>query len=138
MTRQYRNFTFRLINILVLLAICMGYHQIVVARNKEEAKIEAKNSGKTEGLWKDGTYSGSGKGFGGDIKVNVTIENGSMKDITIAEANNEDTAYLENAKKILQTMMQKQTSDVDVATGATYSSKGIIEAVANALKEATN
>ena len=40
-------------------------------------------------------------------------------------------------KKIIDTMKQKQTADVDVASGATYSSKGIIAAVRNALKEAS-
>ena len=46
-------------------------------------------------------------------------------------------AYFDNAKKIIDTMKQKQTADVDVASGATYSSKGIIAAVQNALKEAS-
>ena len=40
-------------------------------------------------------------------------------------------------KKIIDTMKQKQTADVDVVSGATYSSKGIIAAVQNALKEAS-
>ena len=53
------------------------------------------------------------------------------------EAKNEDSAYFDNAKKIIDTMKQKQTADVDVASGATYSSKGIIAAVQNALKEAS-
>lgn len=53
------------------------------------------------------------------------------------EAKNEDSAYFDNAKKIIDTMKQKQTADVDVASGATYSSKGIIAAVRNALKEAS-
>ena len=58
-------------------------------------------------------------------------------DIQIKEAKNEDSAYFNNAKKIIDTMKQKQTADVDVASGATYSSKGIIAAVQNALKEAS-
>ena len=46
-------------------------------------------------------------------------------------------AAVRDAKKIIDTMKQKQTADVDVASGATYSSKGIIAAVRNALKEAS-
>ena len=69
--------------------------------------------------------------------VSVTIKNGSIDDIQIKEAKNEDSAYFNNAKKIIDTMKQKQTADVDVASGATYSSKGIIAAVRNALKEAS-
>ena len=45
--------------------------------------------------------------------------------------------FRSNAVKIIDTMKQKQTVDVDVASGATYSSKGIIAAVQNALKEAS-
>lgn len=74
---------------------------------------------------------------GGQIVVSVTIKNGSISNIQIKEAKNEDSAYFNNAKKIIDTMKQKQTADVDVASGATYSSKGIIAAVQNALKEAS-
>ena len=50
----------------------------------------------------------------------------------------EDSAYFNNAKKIHRYNRNKrQTADVDVASGATYSSKGIIAAVRNALKEAS-
>ena len=76
-------------------------------------------------------------GRSGQIVVSVTIKNGSIDDIQIKEAKNEDSAYFNNAKKIIDTMKQKQTADVDVASGATYSSKGIIAAVRNALKEAS-
>ena len=112
-----------------------AYHNIATIRAEKEAKIAAENSG--SGSWKDGTYEGSGQGFGGQIVVSVTIKNGSIDDIQIKEAKNEDSAYFDNAKKIIDTMKQKQTADVDVASGATYSSKGIIAAVQNALKEAS-
>jgi uncharacterized protein with FMN-binding domain len=82
--------------------------------------------------YEDGSYEGTGTGFGGDIVVNVTIKDQQISDIEIKEAKSEDAAYLDNAKKIIDTMLQNQTSEVDVASGATYSSKGIIEAVQNA------
>lgn len=47
------------------------------------------------------------------------------------------TVHILIMQKIIDTMKQKQTADVDVASGATYSSKGIIAAVQNALKEAS-
>lgn len=131
--KQYKHFLMRLLNLALIIGICLVYHNIATIRAEKEAKIAAQNSG--SGSWKDGTYQGSGQGFGGQIVVNVTIKNGSIDDIQIKEAKNEDSAYFNNAVKIIDTMKQKQTVDVDVASGATYSSKGIIAAVQNALKE---
>lgn len=133
--KQYKHFLMRLLNLVLIVGVCFAYHNIATIRAEKEAKIAAENSGL--GSWKDGTYEGSGQGFGGQIVVSVTIKNGSIDDIQIKEAKNEDSAYFNNAKKIIDTMKQKQTADVDVASGATYSSKGIIAAVRNALKEAS-
>ena len=103
----------------LIVGVCFAYHNIATIRAEKEAKIAAENSG--SGSWKDGTYEGSGQGFGGQIVVSVTIKNGSIDDIQIKEAKNADSAYFDNAKKIIDTMKQKQTADVDVASGATYS-----------------
>ena len=133
--KKHKHFLMKLFNLVLIISVCVVYHNIATIRAEKEAKIAAQNSG--SGSWKDGTYEGSGQGFGGQIVVSVTIKNGSISDIQIKEAKNEDSAYFNNAKKIIDTMKQKQTVDVDVASGATYSSKGIIAAVRNALKEAS-
>ena len=133
--KKHKHFLMKLFNLVLIISVCVVYHNIATIRAEKEAKIAAQNSG--SGSWKDGTYEGSGQGFGGEIVVSVTIKNGSISDIQIKEAKNEDSAYFNNAKKIIDTMKQKQTADVDVASGATYSSKGIIAAVRNALKEAS-
>lgn len=91
---------------------------------------------KESGTYKDGTYKGSGTGFGGTIKVQVVIKNQKIKSIKILEAKHEDTAFLNKAKTLLNVIVKKQTTNVDVVTGATYSSNGIIEAVRNALSKA--
>lgn len=83
---------------------------------------------------KDGLYQGSGTGFGGEIIVAVEIENQTMKNIWILAAEHEDEAFLNRAKALIQVMLDTQTPEVDVVSGATYSSNGIIEAVKDALK----
>lgn len=133
---NHKHFLMRALNLCILIAVCIGYHNIALARAKKEALIQKENQAATA-VWKDGSYEGIGTGFGGNIKVVVTIKESSMKKIEIVEAKGEDSAYLDNAKKIMDTMIDNQTSEVDVASGATYSSKGIIEAVQNALKEAS-
>ncbi len=134
--KNYKHFIMRLCNLALILCICLVYHNIALVRAQKEAKIEAENQ-KLSAAYKDGIYEGSGQGYGGTIVVRVTIKEGSISDIKIKEAKNEDPAYLDNAKKIMETMKKKQTANVDVASGATYSSKGIITAVKNALKEAS-
>ena len=91
---------------------------------------------KESGSWKDGTYTGSGKGFGGNISVKVTVKDGKIKSIDVTSASGETASYFSKAKGIIPKMISKQTTNVDVASGATYSSNGIIKAVRNALSKA--
>lgn len=133
--RNHKYFAMRTLNVILLATVCIAYHNIASARSKKASGADT--SVISQRSYKDGTYEGTGTGFGGDIVVSVTVKSEKISDIQIKEAKSEDAAYLDNAKKIINTMVQNQTSHVDVASGATYSSKGIIEAVQNALKEAS-
>ena len=88
------------------------------------------------GTWKDGTYTGSGKGFGGTISVKVTVEDGKISAMDVTSASGETASYFSKAKGIIPKMISGQTTNVDAASGATYSSNGIITAVRNALSKA--
>lgn len=88
------------------------------------------------GTWKDGTYTGSGKGFGGTISVKITVKDGKISAIDVTSASGETASYFSKAKGIIPKMISGQTTNVDVASGATYSSNGIITAVRNALSKA--
>ena len=93
-----------------------------VKKNKENTKTEVN----MEGL-KDGTFTGTGTGFGGEIKSSVTIKNGKITNIKILSASGETPSYLKRAKSVLSLVIDKQTYNVDSVSGATYSSNGIIE-----------
>ena len=81
----------------------------------------------------DGTYTGVGSGYKGDIDVSVTVQNGYITDITI-DHNSDTKKYFSRAKsKIIDRVITNQSVDVDTVSGATYSSNGILEAVADAL-----
>ena len=86
--------------------------------------------------YKDGTYEGTGTGFGGSIRVKVEIKDGEIKNISVVEAQGEGSSYLSRAKSLLQNIVAKQTTNVDAVSGATFTSKGLIEAVRNALAKA--
>ncbi len=101
------------------------------AAGAEKTLEEAKDHSK----YKDGTYYGNGTGFAGTIKVKVVIKNGKIKKITVEESS-DDAGYLSRAKAVLDKIMEKQGTDVDTVSGATYSSTGLIHAVRDALKDA--
>ena len=91
----------------------------------------------TANIYVDGTYSGSGKGFRGTTTLSVTIENGIITNITI-DSYRDDAKYFSKAKNtIISRIITAQSTNVATVTGATYSSKGIISAVSNALKTAS-
>ncbi len=85
--------------------------------------------------YKDGTYYGTGTGFGGTLKVKVEISGGKITDIQIME-NQDGSEYISKASALINTIIQNQSTNVDTVSGATYSSVGIIQAVRNALSQA--
>lgn len=90
----------------------------------------------TQSGYKDGKYTGSGRGFGGVIKVDVVIENTKIKTITIVEES-ETPEYFEQANpKIINDIIKKQTPNVTAVSGATRSSEGIKNAVSQAVQQA--
>lgn len=86
--------------------------------------------------WKDGTYLGEGRGFGGAIRVQVTIKEGRITKITILSHAGETPQYFNAAKAVLPRIVSGQTPNVNAVSGATFSSNGILEAVIHALKKA--
>lgn len=85
--------------------------------------------------YKDGTYYGSGTGFGGPLKVMVEISGGKIASIQIVE-NSDGSDYISKAASLIDSIIAKQSTNVDTVSGATYSSVGIIQAVRDALSQA--
>ena len=81
----------------------------------------------------DGTYSGTGSGYRGDTKVSVTVKNGEITDITIESYQDDDRFFNKASDTIISEILSAQSCDVKTVSGATYSSRGIIAAVADAL-----
>ncbi|MEF9972881.1 MAG: flavocytochrome c [Clostridia bacterium] len=84
----------------------------------------------------DGTYTGVGKGLNGDIKVDVTFAGDQMTDIKVTE--HSETAGVCDAAiaQMPERIMTHQSLGVDAIAGATFTSKGILEAVADAVTQA--
>ena len=90
----------------------------------------------TANTYKDGIYEGTGTGFGGEMKVQVTIREGKIAAIEILE-NKDGSSYMEKASALIDTILSTQSTNVDTVSGASYSSAGIIQAVRNALSKAS-
>lgn len=86
--------------------------------------------------YKAGVYEGSAEGFKSTIKVSVEVEDGLIKTIEVVES--DDTAAFWNRAypEVANRIIEAQSTDVDVVSGATYSSNGIINAVKDALANA--
>lgn len=81
----------------------------------------------------DGIYTGSSRGYGGKVQVQVTMEDGSITDVQITDASHETSAFLKRARRLLGMILDAQTWEVDAISEATYTSRGILGAVKNAL-----
>lgn len=112
-----------------------------------KAELEKKETLKTEPekaeptvpaqKYKDGTFTGSAKGYVDNITVSVVLKADAIKSISIV-SHKEDSPYIDDAKAVIGKILAAQSADVDAVAGATYSSNGIKGAVKAALAGAQN
>jgi uncharacterized protein with FMN-binding domain len=99
----------------------------------DEITVQAESE---TGPYVSGIYQGEGTGYGGSICVTVTVTNGYIESVEVTDHSGEDPAYYNLAESIVSEMIDQQTYQVDAATGATFSSRGLMEAVSAALEQA--
>ncbi|MBB6622105.1 FMN-binding protein [Clostridium gasigenes] len=89
------------------------------------------------GKYNDGTYTGEGQGASGKIKVEVTVQKGKIADIKLVEHNETKTLVDGVKDNVIPEIIKKQSVEgVEAVSGATNSSKGVIEAVNKAIETA--
>ena len=133
----------RVLCILFMVLICALYIPIAVMgfkgskTQKENVTTEENVSTKasSDAAYKDGTYEGSATGYSGQMTVSVTVSCCKITEINIVDTG-DDEEYLIDAKDVIPQIIEKQSTEVDAVSGATHSSKGIINAVAKALESA--
>ena len=120
---------------ILLASILLGLSACGNDGSKAEVSTEQK-SREDEGQYKDGTYTGHGIGYeNGETVVEVTVKSGKIEEVSIVSTQ-DDEDYILQAEKITEDIVDKQSSDVDSVTGATFSSEGIKSAVEDALSQA--
>ncbi len=84
----------------------------------------------------EGTYTGEAQGYAGTVSVTVTTDGKTITDVVVTG----DKETLEIGGAALETLkaaiLDKQSAEVDVVSGATYTSNGVIEACKSALEKA--
>ncbi|RCW50754.1 MULTISPECIES: flavocytochrome c [unclassified Halanaerobium] len=99
-------------------------------------EVEKEVSAVSDKVYKDGTYTGLGRGLHGPIEVSVRVSNGKIKSVTVFS--HEDTPEIADSaiEKLSEKIEEINSPDVEIVSGATYTSNGLIEAVKDALKNA--
>lgn len=96
-------------------------------------------------LWKpapfedcaDGIYTAETEGYRRHMITQVTIENGNITDILVIQHYEKGAEYFEEPiREIPQRIIHIQTTDVDVISGSTRTSNGIIHGVEQAIDQA--
>ena len=111
------------------------YTALSAARAQEAAQSQ-RNSGERGALLKDGTFTGAARSFGGVMHVSVVVSNGYITSIEVT-GTGDNSPYFDRAKeKVIPAIVDRQSVSVDTVSGATFSSKGIMNAINNALVSA--
>ena len=89
-----------------------------------------------DALYMPGLYEGTGSGFRGPIHVQVQISAAGIDDIEILS--HEESSYPGAAamEELLEGILETGSTDLDAISGASYSSRGFLEAVDDALRKA--
>ena len=152
---KYSHFWGKFVSLMLVIGALVSYNEVLnykdakaaeLIETDEEAAVEAGVLEIKEEYnyvsvgevtkYKDGTFSGSAKGYGGDIEVNVTLSDGKITGIEIVSAKGEDREYMSMAESVMEDMISSGNTSVDTVSGATLTSNGIINAVKVAVSEA--
>ncbi len=89
------------------------------------------------GEWQDGTYTITTKGFKSNFDVTTTISDGKLASVEVGD--NKETASRGGRaiKTMPDEMIEEQTYDVDIVSGATRTSTALRTAVGEALEKAS-
>ena len=84
----------------------------------------------------DGNYTGIGTGYNGYITVSVSFRNGILTNVIVTDEQETDAVSDAPLNKIPEYVINEQSLNVDISTGATQTSKAVIEAIGNAITAA--
>jgi len=120
-------------------SVAFDSHQASIAPHNNTNQITPKANTsvtsvtKSNSKYKDGTYTGVGKGFRPNLTVAVSIKNDKITKVEVLSTND---SRQEPVNIVPQEIIKAQSANVDGVSGATRTSNGIMNAVDNALSKA--
>jgi uncharacterized protein with FMN-binding domain len=110
--------------------------QIHQRKQTQAAQTKRTQVAQTKGIYKDGTFTGTGSNRRGSIQVAVKIKNDKITDVTISDYG---MHYSESdVDGLPDEVVQKQSASVNNVSGATYSTQAFQDAIQDALSQAQN
>lgn len=88
--------------------------------------------------YKDGTYSTTASGYGGEFQVETTIKEDKLEDVIVKEHNETPSIGGVAIEQMIDSMKKNNKYDVDTISGATKTSQALKEAVKNGFEKAKN
>lgn len=102
-----------------------------------EDNADIDNKSATDIIYIDGTYTGTGIGFRPNLVVRIKVKDNLIESIEIIEHNEQKSSYYKPAfEQVPKQIIETQNTLVDIVSGSTYSSIGIMKAVEDALYKA--
>ena len=83
-----------------------------------------------------GIYEGTGRGYRGPVHVQVQVSPAGIDDIVITGHNEGSYPGVTAMEELLEAVLEYGSTDLDAVSGATFSSRGFLEAVEDALEQA--
>lgn len=112
----------------------IGKDKLMGNKNVGKSETAVKVNPELKAQYKDGTYKATSKGHNGDITVEVIVKDGFIDSIKAVESKETEMIFKGVENEMIPAMIYNQTSDVDMVTGATVSSRAVRSAVKKALK----
>lgn len=113
-------------------AVTAGYGVIPVSAVNQDGAAALPNTS-----YRDGIYQGTGYGYqDGKIVLNVTISGGEIAQVELVSQENQSWWDSEDIPSLFPKIVQSNSAEVNVISGATESSNGVKEAVRDALSKA--
>jgi len=121
-------------------AVVIGKPALTAANNSSTA-VASGGSNPPAGLYKDGTYTGSlADAYYGNVQVDATVSGGKITSVKFlkypdthsysVDLNHQAMPYLQ------QEAIQAQNSNVQIISGATYTSQAFVQSLSSALSQA--
>lgn len=140
MEQQHGYGLVKTVNLAVMVAVLLAFSGWIAEARAHDAAVEeqiiaAERAAHRGPYATDGVFVGAAEGFGGLVEMQATVEDGYIVSVDILDASHEDDAWLDMAIVLLERIEREQTTNLDVVSGATYTSAGILNGTAEALRQ---